>query len=209
MIPGINEDIVRGNRTYHIQTEDRGERNPEIVSVLFLGGAVLTSDRVSYEDVLGSRDQVREVKKAMIRQHRGVLRRILSGEFDETSVERRTIAEAEPLLELDASTVPLLDPADLVPVDIPAAPELPRTLQLDANDLAPPADDRRASPGDVDLELDYSDTDEPQRTATGPLFDDGATDAPVGFCADIITDRPFDVLVVLALAEAERAAAGV
>jgi hypothetical protein len=155
MLPGINEDIPRGNRTYHLQTEDRGERNPAIVSVLFLEGAVLATERASYEDLVGTKDLIRECSKMMIRQHRDVLRRVLDGEFDDASAEPRVMTEMDSIL--DAVTAPELGIVDDPP--LPPAHE---------GDGATPTLEPPPAPEGVVVELEAAAEEEPE-PPTGPL----------------------------------------
>lgn len=214
MLPGINEDIVRGSRTYHLQTEDRGERNPEVISVLFLGGAVLTTDRVSYEKLLDHPDWVRGVKKLMIRTHRDVLRRILGGEFDEVEIARRTMTEAEPLV-LDVGREP--DQS----VDVAQA------LALAGGDGAadslhpgsPPADDLVAAPQTADAMAAQDNPDnEPTHFGRATIAETvdvipeladawgGDEEWPAtGFGAEAISERSFDLVVALQLKALEDA----
>ena len=216
MLPGINEDIVRGSRTYHLQTEDRGERNPEVISVLFLGGAVLTTERVGYEEILDHPDRVRGVKKLMIRQHRDVLRRILEGEFDEVEIARRTMTEAEPLV-LEAGSVPDLD------VEAAEAVRL-----AEADEAAGPGEDETVIPGSPTAE----DLVAARETAVAMVAADEGGDEAVaaaaeetvdvipeladaiggdeewpatGFGAEVISERPFDLIVALHLQAMEDA----
>jgi len=189
-VPGINEDIVRGARTYHLQTEERGHKNPLVVSVLFLEGAVLATERTSYEHLLGLSDSRRELKKLMIRQHRGVVLRVIEGEFDDQEVQSRSLAEVEPLL-FEVVTEPTLEateartptPAVLTPMTGERVYAVP----------TPVPENAEAATSGV-LLIDEPPTGEIQR----PMAREE------GFCGDVITSRPFDLVVALQLAELER-----
>ncbi len=189
--PGINEDIVRGNRTYHLQTEERGANNPFVVSVLFLEGAVLATERTSYADLLDRPDGRREVKKLMVRQHRAVVLRVIEGEFDGMEVERRSLPVGEPLLEivtepsLAASEGRTPTPAAITP--LPSEPIFA---------VPTPVPDA-ATTGVV--------IDRPPLPAVPEAAEAPEPAAATGFCAGVITNRPFDLLVVLQLQELERA----
>ena len=201
ILPGINEDIVRGNRTYHLQTEDRGTDNPVMVSVLFLDGAVFATERTPYDELLERLDGEREAKKLMIRQHRGVLRRILEGEFDEVEVERHALNEGEPLLPLEHVSDPALEVHDESVGASPSAPRLPSPIPDVGDPFETPF---AAAPGRGEDEVRATPAiliDEPP---TGPLDTGGP--AATGFCADVITSRPFDLIVALELRRLEGAA---
>lgn len=214
VLPGINEDIVRGSRTYHLQTEDRGERNPEVISVLFLGGAVLTTERVSYTELLEHPDRVRGVKRLMIRQHRDVLRRILEGEFDEIEIARRSMTEAEPLV-LDSGSVPDLDAqaaaavhladADHDETVVPGSPTAHDLVAARDSAVAMTAADDEpgaaaAATADSAAEVTFDGIPE-LADAWGGDEEWPAT----GFGAEVITERPFALVVALHLQAMEDA----
>ncbi len=219
MLPGINEDIVRGSRTYHLQTEDRGERNPEVISVLFLGGAVLTTERRSYNELLEHPDRVRGVKKLMIRQHRDVLRRILEGEFDAVEIARRSMTEAEPLV-LDSGSVPDLDveAAEAVALaDAQAAAEA--ATEADAEETVVPGSQTAedlvaaretavamvaADAEDADVDADAEETFDGIPELPDPWSGDEEWPA-TGFGAEVITERTFDLVVAQQLKAMEDA----
>ena len=47
-VPGFNTDIYHQQAHFHIQTEDWGEDNPQIVTRIFKNGAVLKSVKIPY-----------------------------------------------------------------------------------------------------------------------------------------------------------------
>lgn len=82
MLAGFNDNIRYKGVLFHVQTEDGGEKRPQIVTQLFMGGAVLCTRKTSYADVIRT-DQVREVVLAVMKeQHLEMLRRLERGEFD-------------------------------------------------------------------------------------------------------------------------------
>ena len=52
MITGFNTDVKHGNRVFHIQTEDKGESNPVVESLVYVAGEILATKRTSYAEVL-------------------------------------------------------------------------------------------------------------------------------------------------------------
>jgi hypothetical protein len=81
MLSGINTDIEHGGKTYHVQTEDGGQQNPVIVTHLFAGGAILSSKKVSYADVLTSGPNPEVVREMMKAQHHGMIKSLTAGQL--------------------------------------------------------------------------------------------------------------------------------
>ncbi len=82
MLPGFNHDVRHGGRVFHLQTEDSGVQEARLTTHLFLAGAVVASTRSSYADLRGAPDLVPLLRKRMEEQHKSLLRRLVSGEFD-------------------------------------------------------------------------------------------------------------------------------
>jgi hypothetical protein len=83
MVGGFNTNARYRGRMFHVQTEDSGQGNPQIITLLYEGGAILTSRKQSYEERIGSDDLEGIVKELMEEQHRAVLRELRSGALDE------------------------------------------------------------------------------------------------------------------------------
>jgi hypothetical protein len=78
MISGINTDIEHAGKTYHVQTEDGGAQNPVIVTHLFAGGAILSSQRVSYADAVKKGPNPEAVRELMKQQHQTMVKNLTS-----------------------------------------------------------------------------------------------------------------------------------
>ena len=52
MITGFNTDVKHKNRVFHIQTEDKGEANPCVESLVYVGGEILATKRTSYAEIV-------------------------------------------------------------------------------------------------------------------------------------------------------------
>ena len=74
MITGFNTDVKHRNRVFHIQTEDQGESNPYVESLVYVGGEILATKRTSYAEVIktGARDD-HAVQDLMEQQHRTMI----------------------------------------------------------------------------------------------------------------------------------------
>jgi hypothetical protein len=120
MVGGFNHNFRYKGELFHIQTEDGGQKNPRIVTQLFRGGTVLGSQKQSYDELLGSEDLSRQVEIRMQEQHKEMLRRLRSGEFDETiaALAASSPAQAAPPEEQAAAAGP--EPEDIaeLPIDI-------------------------------------------------------------------------------------------
>ncbi len=120
MIGGFNHNFRHKGEVFHIQTEDGGQKNPRIVTQLFRGGTVLGSLKQSYDELLGSEDLYPQVESRMQEQHKNMLRRLRSGEFDESiaALVLASPAQAAPSEEQpDAAAAEPQEVAEL-PIDI-------------------------------------------------------------------------------------------
>ena len=99
VLPGFNTDFKYKGRVYHAQTEDNGVSNPVVVTLLYLQGAILHSTKTSYQDLLESPGFPDTLMDLMKQQHRGIMKEVLSGKFDEAPTEETeaaTVAKAAP-----------------------------------------------------------------------------------------------------------------
>jgi hypothetical protein len=81
MLSGFNHNIKFRGKIYHVQTEDGGKANPQIITHVFLGGVILDSVRWAYEDILGKPSWQAVLKGRMKAQHLEEIRRLLAGEI--------------------------------------------------------------------------------------------------------------------------------
>lgn len=83
MVTGFNTDVPYEGRVFHVQTEDKGLTNPQIESLVYTGGEIITSRRTSYADLLSTSEFTEsELARRMESQHQAIIREILSGRFD-------------------------------------------------------------------------------------------------------------------------------
>ncbi len=83
MVGGFNTNIRYGGRTFHVQTEDSGEANPQLQTLLYEGGVILYSRKRSYQDELRAENLGEAVRALMEEQHRSVVKDLKSGAFDD------------------------------------------------------------------------------------------------------------------------------
>ena len=82
MVVGFNHNIQYKGEIYHVQTEDSGLANPQITTLLYRGGTILSSKKTSYADIVKIDDCEKVVEELMKEQHKEMLRRLKGGEFD-------------------------------------------------------------------------------------------------------------------------------
>ncbi len=79
---GLNENVIHNGMVYHIQTEDGGIKKPVITTLLFKGGAIISSKRTTYADIIKSDKLEIVVKEIMSDQHNSMLKSLIDGKFD-------------------------------------------------------------------------------------------------------------------------------
>ncbi len=96
---GYNHNVRYAGRLWHVQTEDSGTQNPRLFTHLFHEGTILATKRVDYDPSLDEP----AVQKLMQVQHKGMLRELKAGAFDEkisrflgAPVERDTKSDTDP-----------------------------------------------------------------------------------------------------------------
>ena len=104
MITGFNTDIEHGGVIYHVQTEDKGLDTPIILSLVYVGGAILASKRAPYEDLIaqGFSDEV--LSERLKRQHRLICAAINSGRIEDLKKMSPRVEELSPVIAEPIST---------------------------------------------------------------------------------------------------------
>jgi len=83
MVLGFNHNIQYKGEIFHIQTEDSGVAAPHIKTLLYRGGTIIASKKTDYADIIKVDKLALVVEELMKDQHKEMLRRLKSGEFDE------------------------------------------------------------------------------------------------------------------------------
>ncbi len=81
MIIGFNTDIKYRDEVFHIQTEDKGESNPQVETLVYHSGEILLSRRISYSHLLKKTDARKRIKAMMKTQHDQVISELKGGKF--------------------------------------------------------------------------------------------------------------------------------
>ena len=84
MVGGSNTNVHYLGRTFHVQTEDGGCESPQIITLLYEGGAILYSTKSSYElDAEDGNCELEErVRQLMEEQHRVMVEALKDGSLD-------------------------------------------------------------------------------------------------------------------------------
>ena len=89
MIFGFNTEAVGKDAVYHVQTEDRGAKNPVIDSMIYVGGKIVDRRKTPY---VPSKVTQAEIEEMVRKQHKELVDTIRSGEY----VRPAAAAKAEP-----------------------------------------------------------------------------------------------------------------
>jgi len=81
MVTGFNTDVQHQGKTYHVQTEDKGQQNPIIESLIYVGGEILAARRTSYADLLVKGLDEKEIAGRIEAQHNRMILDIRDGKY--------------------------------------------------------------------------------------------------------------------------------
>ena len=83
MITGFNTDIPFEGVTYHVQTEDKGLDTPLILSLVYVGGAIIASKRTPYSDLVEAGHDEAALTERLQRQHKLICAAIRAGRVED------------------------------------------------------------------------------------------------------------------------------
>ncbi|SHJ11844.1 hypothetical protein SAMN02745165_01622 [Malonomonas rubra DSM 5091] len=163
MIVGFNHNISYKGVGFHVQTEDSGVKSPQLVTLLYHAGTIIASKKTVYADILKVENLSQVVEDLAKEQHKGMLRRLTQGEFDDRIIALKIPIEGAPPAKSEQApeveTTPpqpeAIEEAEIVaPVEEPPA----------AGIIAPPEEDLSA----VEPQAEPSD---PEKFLDEPLVD--------------------------------------
>lgn len=167
MITGFNTDIEHGGVVYHVQTEDKGLASPLILSLVYVGGAILASKRTPYEDLIAAGFNEELLAQRLQRQHRLICAAVNAGRLDDLkrmgarlddTVERPAPGVTppgtqppapKPKTKVAPPVVEAKHPAEILPAELPP-PEIPPGIEIPTG-IDEPKTKRRARGKDKDL----------------------------------------------------------
>lgn len=135
VITGFNTDIEHDGVVYHVQTEDKGLDTPIILSLVYVGGAILASKRAPYEDLIaeGFSDEV--LAERLKRQHKLICAAINNGRIDDLKKMTQRAADSTPAPEVSAPAEVVAATEEAVPKEEVAQTEEPKEFEV-VEDLA-------------------------------------------------------------------------
>lgn len=167
MIVGFNHNVTYRGVGFHVQTEDSGVKSPQLITLLYHGGTIISSQKTTYADIIKVDNLEQVVEELAKEQHKGMLRRLTGGEFDER------IAQFGITLN-PAAAQPVAPPAPEIKPEAPATPE-PVTVA----DPVPPSPPVEEPPVDIPVPEEVTIVEEPivdkfrkSKTSNEPSLDE-------------------------------------
>jgi hypothetical protein len=141
VITGFNTDIEHDGTVYHVQTEDKGLDSPLILSLVYVGGAILASKRSPYDDLITKGFDERELADRLNRQHKLICAAIRAGRIEDlkrmNQREGSAAATAQTAPGAGAAKPVKPSPVEDEPLEIPPLQTRAEALQQDV--VAAPA----------------------------------------------------------------------
>ena len=119
VITGYNTDVEYNGVVYHVQTEDKGLQTPEIVSLVFVKGAILARKRSEYGDLVMSGFDEDALAKRLQRQHKLICAAVHAGRIE----------DLKRMSERDAAQVSSPDTTSPAPATAKPEAEAPATAE--------------------------------------------------------------------------------
>jgi len=79
VLTGYNTDIEYSGTVYHVQTEDKGQANPLVESLVYTAGEILYTRRTPYHDLVAEELDKGALATLMERQHRAIVQAVQAG----------------------------------------------------------------------------------------------------------------------------------
>lgn len=86
MLTGFNTNVPYKGKTYHVQTEDSGEKTATVTTLLYFQGTILARKNFKYDELLSEDDWKKKVAEKMKKQHIGMIRELLEGAHTKAGV---------------------------------------------------------------------------------------------------------------------------
>src|SRR5256885_111447 len=100
MITGFNTDVQHEGQVYHVQTEDRGQNNPVLESLVYIGGTIVAKKLTPYAEQLSQGADEQLIAGLLKRQHQVMIAAIKTGRVHELMqhyANHRVIERSEPV----------------------------------------------------------------------------------------------------------------
>jgi hypothetical protein len=109
MVVGFNHNFRYKGEVFHVQTEDGGLNTTNIITLLYRGGTILARQKTSYADIAKVDNLNKVVEELMKEQHKEMLKRLKTGEFDQRVEEILSGKKLAPVESEAAATVSATD----------------------------------------------------------------------------------------------------
>ena len=119
MISGFNTDVNYEGCVYHVQTEDRGNANPFLESLVYIGGTIVAKKSTSYFEQLEQGATEATIASLLKRQHQVIIAAIKAGRIND--LIRHSSKENRPSKEKKRA-----EPEPLSPEPLSKADKIPR-----------------------------------------------------------------------------------
>jgi hypothetical protein len=137
VITGYNTDVEYDGVVYHVQTEDKGLQTPIILSLVYIGGAILASKRAPYDDLVARGFDQQILVERLQRQHKLICAAVHAGRIEDLKrMSEREAASTAPAARAKTSSADQVRESDEQAPQTehsPSAPDLddaPLTLKL-------------------------------------------------------------------------------
>ena len=140
-VTGFNHNIKHKGKSYHVQTEDSGQSNPHIITHLFVGGNILATKKMSYQDIVGAPNLPELVRQLMEEQHKEMLRNLVSGTYDDIDSANAKAANSYQPGVLDTGDAPRPINEKMAPAAVVAKAPAPKApvMPIPLTSVAPPS----------------------------------------------------------------------
>jgi hypothetical protein len=129
-VNGFNHNISHAGRVFHVQTEDSGVNNPNIITHLFVGGNILASKKTSYSELLKAENLQELVRQLMEDQHKQMLRNVVTGAYDNVDSAARAYQPGQLAPAVEGKGAKLASPRAPLPPEVEAARAMNSPPQL-------------------------------------------------------------------------------
>ncbi|MBE0500794.1 MAG: hypothetical protein IBX47_05060 [Desulfuromonadales bacterium] len=156
MVVGFNHNFRYRGEVFHVQTEDGGLNTTNIITLLYRGGTILARQKTSYADIAKVDNLDKVVEELMKEQHKEMLKRLKTGEFDQRVDEILAGKKTVPAESAAAATVSAAEPVIAIKPE-PAAPptfESPQPVVEDEYEEAIPILEEDIEEAETEFDLD-------------------------------------------------------
>jgi len=123
VITGYNTDVEYNGVTYHVQTEDKGLQTPFILSLVYVGGAILASKRSPYDDLVAGGFDEKILVNRLQRQHKLICAAVHAGRIEDLKrMGERDAAPPSPAAT-DEGAATTTEPIEKTEPSLPQEPE--------------------------------------------------------------------------------------